>query len=166
MEEVDLMRSNIHIHTFLPQYVGCMLCFYPQLIVHRSTNVYSWRKSILSASIYRIALNFHGSLISRIFNRFQQYFSKNFWHTACSVRVQQIRKIISIKPLFTKNLDPRKFSAIRYIYNYEAIQLLISLPEIVVLEHTRNIHVAAVVVVFHNHIGQNLVYRSTHGLNI
>ena len=69
---------------------------------------------------YHIALNFPGSLISqisRIFKRSRKYFNKNFWHTLCSVHMQQICKNISTKSskiAIHKNLDPQKFSAIQY----------------------------------------------------
>ena len=67
--------------------------------------------------LYHIALNFRGSLISRIFNCSQKYFNESFWHAACSVRVQRVHEIISMKSskiAICENLDPRKFSAIRY----------------------------------------------------
>ena len=68
---------------------------------------------------YCIALYFCRSLISRIlqiFNHSRKYFNENFWHMACSVRMQQIRKTISTKSskiAIHKNLDPRKFSTIQ-----------------------------------------------------
>ena len=73
---------------------------------------------------YRIALNFCVSLISwisQIFNCSRKLFQRNFWYAACTVRVQQIRKIISTK--FSKiaiceNLDPQKFSTVRYAVGY------------------------------------------------
>ena len=60
------------------------------------------------------------SRISRIFNCSWIYFNENFWHVACSVCVQWIREIISMKSLkiaVCENLDPRKFSAIRYTWS-------------------------------------------------
>ena len=73
-----------------------------------------------------VAQNFRGSLISRIlriFNRLRKYFNKNFWLAACSVCMQRIQEIISTnssKIAIRKNLDPRKFSAIRYNKTYMA----------------------------------------------
>ena len=71
------------------------------------------KRMLLWALDYRIALNFRGSLISRIlqiFNHARKYFSENFWHAACSVRMQRIREIIPTK--FSKiasceNLDSK-----------------------------------------------------------
>ena len=66
---------------------------------------------------YCIAQNFRGSLISRIFNCSRKYFNENSWYAACGVRVQRVREIISTKSskiAIRENLDPRKFSAIRY----------------------------------------------------
>ena len=75
--------------------------------------------------VYRIALNFSGFLISRIsriFNCLRKHFKGNFWHAACSVHIQRIRKIISTKTskiAIRENLDPPKFSAIRYKYTIQ-----------------------------------------------
>ena len=75
---------------------------------------------------YCIALNFRGSLFSRIsciFNHSRKYFNEKFWHAACSVRVQQIREINSMKSskiAIRENLDPRRFSAIWYIATISA----------------------------------------------
>ena len=69
---------------------------------------------------HHIVLNFRRSLISRIlwiFNHSRKISMKNFWDTVCSVRVQRICKIISTNSsqiAIHKNLDPRKFSTIRY----------------------------------------------------
>ena len=69
-----------------------------------------------------IALNFRGSLMSRIlqiFNHSQKYFNENLWHMAFGVRVQWICKIISTKSseiAIRENLDSQKFCTIRYVY--------------------------------------------------
>ena len=56
--------------------------------------------------------------ISQSFNHSRKYFNENFWHTVCSVCVQRIRKLVSTKSskitIRKKNLDPQKFSTIRY----------------------------------------------------
>ena len=78
-------------------------------------------------------LKFHRSLISQIFNRSQKYFNENFWHAACSVRVQRIRKIISAKSsqiAIHENLDPQKFSAIQYYPLTNLITVMIQTPYI------------------------------------
>ena len=72
----------------------------------------------LSSPYYSIALNFRGSLISRIsriFNCLRKYFNESTQRAvcACSEFAKLSHEIFAIR----ENLDPQKFSDIRYIYH-------------------------------------------------
>ena len=66
---------------------------------HSSTHCYLqpfYIRSVGEVTTVYIAWNLRGSLIlriSQIFNRSRKCFNENFWHAACSVRVQWIREI-------------------------------------------------------------------------
>ena len=95
----------------LPRYVSST-----QFMCHGHFMLQTW---VDCHCYYRIALNFRGSLISRIFSRLRKYSNENFWYAVCSVRVQQIHESISMKSskiAIHENLDPWKFSAIRYLH--------------------------------------------------
>ena len=83
----------------------------------KSYHALCWKDCTSQANSYRMMLKFYK------FSTICENISTN---AACSVRMQQIHKIISTKSskiAIRKNLDPRKFNAIRYVALYHLITI-------------------------------------------
>ena len=69
---------------------------------------------LLKYCIYRIVLNFHGSLIFVNFQPFAKIFQRKFLTRGMRCARAASSQTKSSKVAFRENLDPRNFSAIRY----------------------------------------------------